>query len=1032
MNVSSDSRAIPVARSRPRFSLPVVTTLVFAIALAFYGSFADYGFNREDEGTLLTQFWRWSTGESPYTGFHMGYTPGVHFLHKTVMEWFGPGILPGRYLLAIINALACALLFLQTARLTSSWKWGLLGPFLYMAAVPVYAGEFAAFNIPYPVWYNVMLFTVTAALMPKLAADPGLGRLVVCGLLAGIGFTFKPNVGLFQLAATSMVCLLGCGRPRNLFEHVLWWAWWTSLLGGLMVVFWSAPTLREFLTFLGPPFVAAVALARDAYAKPARAGGPSLLACALVLGGGFLVVSLPWLAWSWSILGAEWFLRRALFLGTGFESVYYLSGPPIRIGSTVILASAAAWFLPRWLDRRGWPTWPLPVLGATMVCVAFVYLASTRPMPEGLYASVMKVVEPKVYLAAAFVQWALLLVWLTRPRDERAGRADLLGPAIICGVLLYLQIFPRTDFMHWVTAAPLLFPCAAWLLQSLTLRWSPPAGALARRAVGLSIVLPLVALASFRVGNFLDARWDWVDGRIERTPETVLRVPHAPVSINVGRAEQFRNLEATVDYIVEHTEPTEPVFTFPALDYVSYLSLRKPGNRHGYYFPGWPGHDTEAEVLVSLERTPPRLAITLYESQLYFASASTYYFLFADFFESRYRRIARRGPYAILAPADSAEPLVPDETAGPGPSLPVHPQAVAEAIGTSRMLDIFAALASPDANVRLEIARQMSNWRIMGDFAPLRMALTDPAPEVRSAAVHAIPVTRSTAVRDVLLDGVVNRSFDTGDSVLALRAIAATCDSSCVPKILDLLQGYEWDTAAAARGVVNDLPINRWRSDFWWKWEQNADEPFEPEVVDELVAALLEPDSDPQVRVLAYAFADLLGLARCPRAVRTWAGMRVRHVGPDFTVCLALHHMSRHQCKGAWLDTALRWLPLDGTLTARTVLREAKDDPVAADPILGRHANARFGAASALAHWICGMVGSNECLAAARATLAQSLDESERVAAAWSWSQLAPDDASIAELIAQAALDASPQVRETARYGVELRELRRQKTEATN
>ena len=48
----------------------------------------------------------------------------------------------------------------------------------------------------------------------------------------------------------------------------------------------------------------------------------------------------------------------------------------------------------------------------------------------------------------------------------------------------------------------------------------------------------------------------------------------------------------------------------------------------------------------------------------------------------------------------------------------------------------------------------------------------------------------------------------------------------------------------------------------------------------------------------------------------------------------------------------------------------------------------------------------------------------ERIAAAWAWSQLAPDDARIDELVALIAKDSSPQVRETARYGIELRNLR--------
>jgi len=1002
------------------------TALVFACASAFYGGFSDYGFHREDEGALLLQFWRWSGGELPYRDFHMGYTPGVYFVHKTLMDWFGPGLMPGRYLLALVNSVSAALLFLLTTRMTASWKWGLIAPLLYMSAVPVHAGNFAAFNIPYPSWYNLMLFALSATILPGLAAGPGPGRLLACGVLAGIGFTFKPNVGLFQLAATAMVCLHAFGRPRTRFEHGLWWTWWLAILAGLLAVFSTAQSMRELVGFLAPATLAAIAVARDCWRAPSRDGGTSLLVCALTIAAGFLAVCVPWLAWSYSILGPEWFARRAVFLGAGFESVYYLSGPPLAMGGAALAAGAAAWFLPAWLARRGWPTWPLPVAGAALAVVVFAHMAMTRPMPEGLYTSVMTMVEPHIFSAATFVQWAMLLLWLARP-GSGDRHAQVFGPTLICGVMLYLQIFPRTDLMHWVTSAPLLFPSAAWLMQSLALRWTAHRGTLVRRTVGAAIVLPVVALALFRVGHFLDARWDLENGRLARTPETVLRIAHAPLAMNAGRAEVFRELEATVEYITANSAPADPVFTFPALDYVSYFSLRRPGNRHGYYFPGWPGHDTEAEVLTSLERKPPRLAVMLYEHQLYFSSAAAYYFLFADFFESRYRRVARRGPYAILAEIDTANAIVPDRSAGPGPSVPVQPSAIADALGPDRMLDVEEALGSPDAQVRLRSVRQMAEWEILADFEPLRRALADPDGEVRSAAVKAVLHTRAPAMRDALLDGVTGHAFTATDSVLALRAARASCDPSCLPKLLPLLGSDDPGTAVAARGVLGDLPALRWQSDFWWKWEGDAAEPLAEPIVTLLRDALENPDANPEVRILAFAFADRLGLGSCPRALRRWSRMRPGRVGPDFTVCTALHHLSRASCRGPWLQAALRWLPLDPTLTPRTVLREARRNPAQADAALATHADARLATASALAQWACGVVGGPKCLAAARSTLAGSPAEEERVAAAWAWSQLAPDEAGIDELLAQVAVDASPQVRETARYGIERRHVREQR-----
>jgi hypothetical protein len=1015
---------------RPLHERSAAAAFVFVAALLYLLAFADYGFHREDEGALLMQFWLWSTGELPHRDFHLGYTPGVFFVHKTLMQMLGPDLLPGRYLLAFVNSLSAALLFVLARRATSSLPWALVAPLLFVTMVPVYAGEFAAFNIPYPVWYCVLFFAAGAVLLARVLDRPGTLLLLACGVLAGLGFTFKPNVGLFQLAATALVCLLACGRPRTTLERTTWWGWWLATIGGLVVVFANAGSPAAMAWFLAPAVAAAVAVARDAHETPQRAGAPQPLACALLVGAGFLAVCLPWLAWSWQILGSEWFARRALFLGAGFESFYSLPGPAVVLAPLAIAAAATAWLLPGLLSRLGVPVWPLPPIATVLGLAAFGALAATRPMPQGLYDAVMSAAEPRFYTAAALVQWGALAIWLLRPNALRcAERRD--GDrrvALVCGIFLYLQLFPRIDLMHWVTAAPLLFPVAAWLLQSLAARWSSGQPDSRRRVVAAAVALPVVALAMMRAGHFLDARWDWTGAAPERTPETSLAIAHAPISINAGRADLFRELEAAVSFIEKSTAPTEPVFTFPALDYVSYFALRKPGNRHGYYFPGWPGHEAEAEVLVALESKPPRLAVTLYENQVYFGSASAYYFLFAGYFESRYRRVERIGPYAFLAPASEEAAAEAEETAGgrgePVAATPVRPDAVAEALGPVRMRALEAELDSPDAGARGAAARRMREWHVLGDFEPLRRALADADASVRAAAVQAVPRTRSPDVRDALLDGVAARAFTAADSVLAVRASNLACDASCVPKLLALTEGYDPAIAAAARGLLGELPIARWQRDFWWKWKGEGTTAFAEPALSKLRFALEHRNADPEHRILAFAFADRLGLEPCPASLREWAVTTPEQAGPDFTVCTALHHLSRAACPGPWLDASLRWLALDPVVSTRTALREARREPARADAALASLADARAGTASAMALWLCSVTGGAECLAAARRSLADLASEEERIAAAWAWSQLDRDPMGIQALRTLADGDASPQVGETARYGMERAQLR--------
>src|SRR5258706_13019986 len=100
---------------------------VFALAFGYFALFIHYGFNLDDEGTLLAQFYRTYLGQIPYRDFHMGYTPAGHEFQARLFELFGVSMVPLRVALALCNATCAALLF-AIARRTMPVIFAVLPP----------------------------------------------------------------------------------------------------------------------------------------------------------------------------------------------------------------------------------------------------------------------------------------------------------------------------------------------------------------------------------------------------------------------------------------------------------------------------------------------------------------------------------------------------------------------------------------------------------------------------------------------------------------------------------------------------------------------------------------------------------------------------------------------------------------------------------------------------------------------------------------------------------------------------------------
>jgi hypothetical protein len=295
-----------------------IALVLACVALAYFSAFRGYGINLPDEGALLYKFERMADGQRLYADFHAGYTPGVFYVHSFLQEYVGQSILPGRVVLAMVNSLSVAMLFLLAAPVCGN-GFAAIAALLYPAFMPVHPGYFASFNVPYPTWYSVAIFLAGLLAARSFVERPRNGQALLVGLLAGLGFLFKPNVGAFQLACGMLLVLAALPRTGG-FVLTWWWLVWAAVLAGVLAVFGGWPGALEIGVFL-VPVVAAAALAvvrADALAGDSRRDTSlaHVVAPTLLVGSGFVAVTAAWIGYYATFVPLAQLLEEALFVGS--------------------------------------------------------------------------------------------------------------------------------------------------------------------------------------------------------------------------------------------------------------------------------------------------------------------------------------------------------------------------------------------------------------------------------------------------------------------------------------------------------------------------------------------------------------------------------------------------------------------------------------------------------------------------------------------------------------------------------------------
>ena len=825
--------------------------LIFVLALGYFAALAPYGLELADEGHLVHQIYRTFRGGLPYVDFHAGYTPGMYYWNAALLAIFGVKLTAVRFGLALCNAAAVFLMYVVARRLQASRLAAAAAAVFYLGLIPFYDGRFASFNIPYPAWYVTPFWLLSILFVLRALANDTTLPWAVAGVCAGIAFAFKQNGGLLNLAAIGMTLALlmrparddnaarsRIGRLALRVERMFHWLLPVGVALGLVAMVGCG---REAWIFAAPLLIVVLSQLLIPGASVVRTVPPfRLWRAGLAAACGFALVTVPWASYFWSRLGTGLFLRSILYIGTGYKSFYFIAHPPLGSWALGVAAGLLLLVLAGLVLR----TRKVPV-GALAVLVAAGALAATfwlvrkpPPMVEGFQASVMMRIQDIAFPLLLCIAWAAIAVHLTRMVRRpvavagatqaalAAGvdRDDRLLIVLVSAILMHGELYPRSDFPHLVFAAPGLLIVGAVLLDRLTALWAegltdrPAQG----RTMRATFLLPVYAVALILLAPALQRIEYLARAGLEADPTAVvaLETPRAPLVLEPSAGRLFVYLSDTVQYLTANSTPQEYVFTFPCLDFISFLADRRDPTRHGYYYPGSPGHAVEAEVIDALRDHPPRFIVALHDHALFFTAAPLYYFNLRQYVTEHYDLDRRMGMFDILSRREASAPV--GQVAGHAGGVAVHTNtdyAPDKDLARDGLAETIALWERELAHLHGKRAQRVAGAlsalpsKDPAGLADLLLSLDPPAQRMIALLVRK---SRSTGGAAALAARVGDEWIDPALRELFVRIIAAVGDLQSVPPLLRALKGADPATLVGVSVDLFTISSLSWLENYWY------------------------------------------------------------------------------------------------------------------------------------------------------------------------------------------------------------------------
>jgi hypothetical protein len=629
---------------------------VVVVALGALGIFGVYAWSARywvdltDEGYFLYLASRVYQGDLPYRDFDTYYTPGVFYLYAAAFKLFGVSIVPVRVLMCGVRVI-CALLLYGLTRRVAPWPFAIL-PFLALAAVD----PMPVFPEPHPAW---MAMAATLLTLETILRHDTSGRrrwIVLAGVVAGVAFLFKQNVGAFA-ALTVGGYVVFRPRPNAGWLMMAAQALFAIVLAlAVTVLLW--PALDDLVTAaIWLPVIATLGLLlalRWHEQRPDHwtAGLRALMIEGLTAGAAFVVVTLLWLVPLTFALGPR-DVPWGLFVGAVNQgALIYPLEPPPRVARELGLVAiwlpigvAAVCGVLGGRTKRGLRSSVVRRPSSVVLPVILSLLLPLMPVVTRLPEELVE--DPSFYPWLGILNAQLDSLYLYLPALGAWGALAALRFLpwyLLAGTLAALAVHPRVDALHAMFAGPPLFVVGAWALWRVHRALVGGGNGATHIAVFATLLLVPVAAVSPH------AYWRYVtivhsDPRAAEPPPYVpLGLDRAPVLAPQHVAD---NVRGAVELVRANTEPGEPFFAYPMVPLFNFLADRPNPTRFDHFLPGALMTEDLDQVIDNLEQARPRYVLWDHGGVAYWKTDLTNGIL-SDYIWRCYEQVANFPPYLIL------------------------------------------------------------------------------------------------------------------------------------------------------------------------------------------------------------------------------------------------------------------------------------------------------------------------------------------------------------------------------------------------